>query len=249
MIKIFTDSKDLSAFAADYFTAAARKAIAEKGTFNVALTGGNSPLQLYTLLASPQYSGSIDWSKTYIFWGDERWVPLDDKRSNAGMAYAALLDHVPVNKDHVYPMWSDQLPPGEYAAVYEKLLRSHFDKSGGTFDLILLGMGEDGHTASLFPGTQVTREQHTWVKAYYLNPQQMYRITLTAPLINLADRIMVITFGENKSDALAHVLEGKRDTITYPAQLLQPEKGELIWAIDDKAAAALSPDYIKTNGI
>src|SRR5690606_31052957 len=135
---------------AGYLGRAAEKAIREKGQFTVALTGGSSPVELYKMLAQEPYAGRIDWQKCFVFWGDERWVPLDDERSNARMAFETLLDHVPVPKEQIFPMWADGTSPAEFAHEYEQTLRSHL-QPGGHIDFVFLGMGADGHTASWFP--------------------------------------------------------------------------------------------------
>ena len=185
MIQVYNDTLALSKAGVELFIKAATEAVRERGRFTVALTGGSSPLHLYQLLAQSPNRERVPWGQTYVVWGDERWVPLSDERSNAKMACEALLDHVPIPKEHIFPMWEDQLPEA-FALQYEEMLRDFFDAEGPSFDLILLGMGDDGHTASLFPGTEVVHEQSSWVQAYYLAPQEMYRITLTAPIITLS---------------------------------------------------------------
>ena len=239
MLHIFKNTRQLSQAAAELFVQAAREAVESRGQFSVALTGGSSPVQLYQLLASSPYREQVPWEETFIFWGDERWVPLTDERSNYKMAKDTLLDHVPIPIDQVFPMWGEQNPE-EYAQHYEGMLRKHFLKALPRFDLVLLGMGDDGHTASLFPGTAVLQEKEHLVQAYYLEPQDMYRITLTAPCINQSRRIVFLTFGEKKANALYEVLEGKRNPEKYPAQLIQPQNGENIWFVDEAAAQKLS---------
>ncbi len=172
-----------------------------------------------------------------MFWGDERWVPLTDEKSNAKMAFETLLNHVPVPKNHIFPMWSED-EPEDFALKYEEQLRTYLGETP-QFDLILLGMGDDGHTASLFPGTGVLQEQKRLVKAYYLSPQSMYRITLTAPCINAAKKIIFLVFGEKKAHALHEVLEGEYNPDKYPAQLIRPQNGEVLWLADELAAQQL----------
>lgn len=239
MVRIFKDANELSAAAAELFVQASKEAIAEKGSFTVALTGGSSPIKLHQLLATPAYREEVDWANVYIFWGDERWVPMEDERSNAKMAFDTLLNFVPVPSVQIYPMYDAVKSPEEYAAIYEQLIRDVVDNDG-VFDLILLGMGDDGHTASLFPGTAILKEETKWVDAYYLEPQEMYRITLTAPLINRAKKLVVMTFGEKKTHALREVLEGEHNPELYPSQLLKPTNGELIFMVDEVAASQLS---------
>ncbi len=239
MIQVFDDTLALSKAAVELFIQAARKAVQERGRFTVALTGGSSPLHLYQLLAQSPNREQVPWSQTHVFWGDERWVPFTDERSNAKMAYENLLDHVPIPKDQIYPMWGEQQPEA-FADHYEEQLREFFDEEGAGFDLVLLGMGDDGHAASLFPGTEVLHEKWRWVVAYYLAPQEMYRITLTAPFINRARKIIFLTFGEKKAAALHAVLEGDYKPEKYPSQLIKPQQGELVWLVGKGAASRLS---------
>jgi 6-phosphogluconolactonase len=235
MIKIYNNTEEINTTAADIFVTAAQKAIAEKDKFTVVLTGGSSPAGIYKLLASDAYKTKIDWSKVFVFWGDERWVPLNDDLSNAKMSYASLLSHVPVPKENIFEMYKDGVTPEDYAVTYEQSIRKVLGNEG-KFDLILLGMGDDGHTASLFPGQEVLQEQTKWVAAYYLEPQKMHRITLTAPLINKAEKIVVIAFGEKKAHALKEVTTGNYNPETYPMQLIKPVSGELLFLVDKSAA-------------
>lgn len=238
MIRIFKNSSSLTEAAAEEFIQTAAAAISANGRFTVALTGGSSPEQLYELLATAAFSDKIDWDKTLVFWGDERWVPLDDPRSNAGMAFEALLNRVPLRPQFIFPMWQEGQEAGEFARHYSSLLLKHLGEKP-VFDLILLGMGDDGHTASLFPGTEVLKENEEWTAAWYLPSQEMYRITLTAPVINQARKILFMVFGSNKAAALSEVLEGEFNPEKYPAQLIKPGKGELIWLVDEAAAEKL----------
>ena len=237
MLQIFKDTQELSKAAAELFVQAAQQAVQENGRFTVALTGGSSPKQMHQLLSQAPYREQVPWAQTFVFWGDERWVPLTDEQSNARMAFETLLNHVPIPKTQIFPMWGNQ-EPEIFAQEYEKMLRQHLGATG--FDLILLGMGDDGHTASLFPGTAVLNEKEKWVVAYYLEPKQIYRITLTAPLINQAKKVVFLTFGEKKADALYEVLEGKRNPEQYPSQLIQPQNKEPVWLVDRAAARRLS---------
>lgn len=239
MIQIFKDANELSAAAADIFVQAAKEAIASKGSFTVALTGGSSPIKLHHLLATPAYSDQIDWANVYVFWGDERWVPMEDDRSNAKMAFETLLNFVHIPTKQIHPMYDAVQTPEAFAAEYEQWIKEQVG-ANGAFDLILLGMGDDGHTASLFPGTAVLGEETKWVAAYYLQAQDMYRITLTAPLINRAKQLVVMTFGEKKTHALYEVLEGERNPQLYPSQLLNPVNGKLTFLVDEIAASQLS---------
>lgn len=237
-IKVFKELDEINRAAAEIFVAAAGKAIKEKGQFTVALTGGSSPVQLHKMLAQEPNSSQVDWRKCFIFWGDERWVTLDDERSNARMAFKTLLNHVPIPREQIFPMWAEDKEPEQFAREYEDQLKLILGEKG-VFDLIFLGMGDDGHTASLFPGTEVLNEEVAWVKAYYLDPQQMYRITLTAPLINRATEIVFLVNGEKKAPALREVLEGERNPKQYPAQLISAKEGAVSWLVDQTAASTL----------
>lgn len=236
MLKRFSGLGRLNEEAAQLFIQTAKEAIEKNGRFTVALTGGSSPVELYKLLATPPYRDQVEWEQVFVFWGDERWVPIADERSNARMAFETLLTHVPVPKEQIFPMWADNTSPGEFARDYEQVLRQHF-QSDGHFDLVLLGMGADGHTASWFPNTGVLYEYDKWVAAYYLNAQDMYRITLTVPLINQAVKVAVIAYGANKADALYEVLCGERNIEQYPAQLIDTAEGRVTWFVDEAAAA------------
>ncbi|KRD12731.1 6-phosphogluconolactonase [Flavobacterium sp. Root901] len=235
MIKIYNNTEEINSKAADLFIESAQKAITEKGKFTAVLTGGSSPAGIYKLLASDVYKTKIDWSKVFIFWGDERWVPLNDDLSNAKMSYETLLNHVAIPKENIFEMYKDGVTPETYAAEYEQSIKKVLGDEG-KFDLILLGMGDDGHTASLFPGQAVLEEQNKWVDAYYLAPQSMYRITLTAPLINKAEKIIVVAFGEKKAHALKEVTAGVYNPSLYPMQLIKPVSGELLFLVDKSAA-------------
>lgn len=241
MVRVYRDIETLNIEVAELFVSAAKDAIEKHGSFIVALTGGSSPLGLHRLLASTPYREQVAWDKVVVFYGDERWVPLTDERSNAKMSFETLLDHVSVPKSQIFPMWDDELTPEAFADRYEAKLKEQLGDRN--FDLILLGMGGDGHTASWFPGEDVINEHERWVAAYFLEPQDMYRVTLTVPLVNRAHQLAVIAYGEGKSIALAEVLEGDRAPEMYPAQLLSPLSGTITWFVDDAAAQRLSADY------
>jgi 6-phosphogluconolactonase len=239
MVKQYKGKAQIFETAAQLFVDAAKKNIDEKGFFSVALTGGSSPIDLHKLLATEAYRSQVDWSKVFVFWGDERWVPLDDDLSNAKMSYETLLNHVPIPESNIFPMYKEGVDAEDYAQTYEQILREKLGDDA-RLDFIFLGMGDDGHTASLFPGTEVLHEKDKWVDAYFLVPQDMYRITLTAPFINRAEQIVVIAFGEKKAKALREVLQGENNPELYPSQLLKPTAGELIFLIDDEAAQLLT---------
>lgn len=232
-ITVFEDLDTLYKKAADTFVELAGKSIAKKDRFAVALSGGSSPKAIFSLLATGEYSQQVEWNKVYFFWVDERWVPLEDEKSNAKMTFETLLHRVPVNGDQIFPMYKEGTEPEDYAKEYEKQIRNVLGEEG-VFDFILLGMGDDGHTASLFPGEKVLDEKEKWVDAYYLKPQGMFRITLTAPIINKAEHILVVAFGESKKHALNEVVNGEYNPQLYPLQLIRPKDGFMFFT-DEKA--------------
>ncbi|MCY0979343.1 6-phosphogluconolactonase [Chryseobacterium wangxinyae] len=211
---------------ADLFVEFAAEAIANNGKFVVALSGGSSPKSIFELLSTKAYSDKIEWDKVWFFWVDERWVSLDNEKSNANMTFESLLNHVPVHQNQIFPMFKENITPEDYAAEYESKIREVLGEKG-QFDCILLGMGDDGHTASLFPGENILEETTKWVDAYYLSPQEMYRITLTAPIINMAKNVLVVTFGAQKRHALNEIINGEFNPNLYPLQLIKPQESEL----------------------
>lgn len=238
MLHIQKDPVAVTAALAEWITHTIETALQKQDRFTWVLTGGNSPKALYDMLALSPYKERIAWNKLHIFWGDERAVPFADDRNNAKMTYAHLLNKVPVIPAQVHVMRTDT-EPEQAALEYEKILHQYFGNDGKSFDLVLSGMGDDGHTLSLFPGTEVVHEKEAWVKAFYLTSQQMYRITLTAPVVNRASSIAFLTFGANKAKALYEVLEGSPDVDLYPSQLIKPRLGELHWFVDEAAAKLL----------
>lgn len=229
---IFNDLDVLYRKSADLFVELSETAIQKHGKFTVALSGGSSPKAIFSLLASPEYADKIEWNKVYFFWVDERWVALNDEKSNFKMTLETLLDKVPVNKDQVFPMYKDGIEPEDYAKEYEAQIRNVLGTKG-VFDFILLGMGDDGHTASLFPGEKILHEKEKWVDAYYLKPQEMYRITLTEPIINKAENILIVTFSTSKKHALNEVLNGEYNPELYPLQLIAKRDGVQIFTDEE----------------
>ncbi|RYF96482.1 MAG: 6-phosphogluconolactonase [Chitinophagaceae bacterium] len=237
-LHICKDANDLSMQAAVWIGSVIKQTLEKQERFTLALSGGSTPQKLHGLLSSYPYKEEIDWSKIHIFWGDERAVPLDDDRNNAKMAFDTLLDKVAVPMQQIHIMRTD-IDPAEAAAEYETILQKYFGATGYTLDLLLLGMGDDGHTLSLFPGTSVVSEKEKWATSMFLDSQDMYRITLTAPFANRSARVAFLTAGKAKAPALKQVLEGQYDPNHYPAQLIRPV-GELHWFVDQEAAALLT---------
>jgi 6-phosphogluconolactonase len=238
MIRIYHDSEALSLAAAELFAAEARQAVQARGRFTIALAGGRTPRRTYELLAQDPFRDLVPWQKTHIFWGDERCVPADDPRNNALMARQTLLDHVPIPPEQVHPMVCDQSP--QQAAVgYEALLRDFFHDSQPRFDLVVLGLGENGHTASLFPGTPVLEEQQRWVAEVYVAEEGLHRLTLTAAAINQAALVVFLVSGLSKAPILRNVLKEAQDPRSIPARLIKPVDGGLLWLVDRDAARQL----------
>lgn len=225
--------------AADEFEVRARAAIAEHGRFAVALSGGSTPRALFGLLASPEYAEDIDWTHVHFFWGDERCVPPHDERSNYGQALKALLAPIEMPDSNIHRM-RGELDPHAGAVDYNEQLAAFFGEDVA-FDLIYLGLGPDGHTASLFPGTQtlgVTDQPCTAVRVPD-NAVAPWRLTLTYPVLNAARCDMFLVEGKEKADVLSRVLEGSRDIQRLPAQGVAPAHGTLVWLVDKAAAAKL----------
>jgi 6-phosphogluconolactonase len=239
----FPDAGSLYVEAAERWVSIAAQAVAERGSFSVALSGGNTPRGLYELLASAPYRDRIDWSKTHVFWGDERRVAPDDEQSNYRMAFESLLQHVPIPESQIHPI--DGL--GLSSAIvrdYDDALWKHFRfdrKDWPRFDLVLLGMGEDGHVASVFPGTRAVSDLSSRVIIITIPKLNAERVTLSLPVINHARHILIMVAGESKAAALKEVLYGEARPSTYPAQAVSPVDGELVWLVDQAAAADLPP--------
>ncbi|MBI5593426.1 MAG: 6-phosphogluconolactonase [Deltaproteobacteria bacterium] len=237
MMRVFYDLDALSLGAAEFFVQQAEAAMKSRGRFVLALAGGHTPGRTYELLAQPPFRSQVDWARVHIFWGDERCVPLDDLRSNARMAQDALLNHVPVPFSQIHPMMCRE-SPGKDAQRYEALLRGFFSGSAPCFDLVLLGLGTNGHTASLFPHTAVLTEQERWVSELYDSEQNLYRITLTSRIINQAAAVVFLVAGADKAGVLQAVLQGPQDPMRLPAQFIRPVgSGELHWFVDQAAAS------------
>lgn len=240
-MKVYTDLNELSIAAANYIIAISNEAIGEKGKFTISLSGGNTPEKLYSILAQSPYREQIQWENTFVFWGDERCVPFDDSRNNAYQAKLVLLNKVPIPPANIYRI-PVNLPPAKASAVYGREMKDFFGEAPVCFDAMLLGLGENGHTASLFPGTNVLAEEEAGIRGIYVEEEKMYRITMTAPLINQAHRILFLVSGKNKADVLPKIISGPYDPEEYPAQLIKPIGGELRWFVDDDAAS-----HIKQN--
>jgi 6-phosphogluconolactonase len=238
MINIYKTTDETVKGLADYFVQTVNTSIKEKGRCAVVLPGGNSPKKLYELLASPDYSRQIDWDKVYFFFGDERYVPFNDPENNGNMVKKALFEPLMIPDANIFYI-NTAVPPEESAKKYSQRILSYFKNNPVRFNLILLGLGDNAHTASLFPHTPVLKEKKALVSAVHIKELSSSRITMTAALINEAHAIAFLVYGEAKAIAVHNVLEGEKDFETYPAQLIIPEEGVLHWFLDEDAAKDL----------
>ena len=242
-VVIVPDGSALAEAAAEHFAHAVEKARAERGSAFVTLSGGTTPKQMGSILAREPYRSRIPWARVHIFWGDERWVPLGSPESNAGEARRGFLNLVPIPPGNVHPWDTAAESPREAAAAYETLLRELFTEPSGVprFDLVLLGMGEDGHTASLFPNTGALVPDGQLTVANYVPRMDATRLTLTAPVLNAGREILFLVGGPGKADTLEEVLEGPELPATFPAQLIRPAlpDSRLYWLVDEDAGAKL----------
>ncbi|MCG6973164.1 MAG: 6-phosphogluconolactonase [Desulfobacterales bacterium] len=238
MIRVLSDLESLSLEAAGLFVRQAESSVDRRGRFCVALSGGRTPARLYEILAGPIFHNKVPWDRTHIFWGDERCVPADDPKNNALMARQRLLDHVPVPPDQIHPILCHEAP-AKSAEQFRDLLYHFYAAGSPVFDFVLLGLGEDGHTASLFPYDDVLRDQDSWTSSVYVQEQDLYRVSLMPAVINRARLVVFLVSGDSKASVLKEVIAGPADPFRLPAQLIRPEPGELVWLTDREAAARL----------
>jgi 6-phosphogluconolactonase len=240
-VRVYPNPAEVARAAARLFVDYAWQSIARYGQFSVALSGGTSPRMLFELLASSEFRGQVDWPKVHVFWSDERAVPPDHADSNYGMARRELLLRVPIPQDNVHRMEAEKANIGRAAHEYEEVLRKHLeldDRGFPRFHLIFLGMGVDGHTASLFPGFRVARQTSRWVSTPMVPKLNSRRMTLTLPVLDAALRVVFLVVGSSKAETLRAVLDGTAEP-PYPAQLVQPRDNGLKLYLIDEAAAAL----------
>ncbi len=241
-VQVFDTAEEVAHAAARHFVELAKNAATNRGRFAVALAGGNTPRRMYELLAGDQFCDRVDWTMVHLFFGDERSVAHDHPDSNYRMAYEALISHVSIPASNLHPIDGDG-DPTTNAALYEAELRKFFDSTSKPgFDLVLLGLGEDGHTASLFPHTSALVVTDRWVVANWVEKLKSYRITLTAPAINGASSVIFLVTGANKAPAVSSVLNGPVQPENLPAQLIKPDAGKLTWLLDSQAASLLAKD-------
>lgn len=244
-VRILGDADGIAQTAAAEFLQAARESVQKKDCFRVALAGGSTPKALYELLSNnPLLQAMVPWSKMQLFFGDERHVPPNDAQSNFRMATEAMFSKAPVNAKQVHRIKGEMAHPAEAAEEYAEELRLSFRLEGGQlprFDLVLLGMGPEGHTASLFPGTKALREDRRLVVSNWVGKLYTDRITLTPPVLNNAARVIFLVHGAEKSPAVKAVLEGPYEPEQLPAQMIQPTNGRVLWLLDPTAAGMLAP--------
>jgi len=241
-LKVFADLDELVQAAAEEIARSAEAAISSRNRFTLALSGGSTPKPVYRRLAEEPLRDRIDWSRVHVFWGDERHVPPDHPESNFGMAHDALLSRVPLPAGNIHRIRAEKPDAQRAADDYAWTLRSAFDLDEGQwprFDLVLMGIGADGHTASLFPGSDALRERARLVVAPWVSALSAFRITLTAPVFNRAACALFLVSGEEKAEALRSVLEGDLQPDRFPAQLVRPDDGKLLWWVDRAAARLL----------
>lgn len=229
--RYYENKNELSTAAAEFFAEEAANAIARKGYFTVALSGGSTPIDVFDEMLNEPFRDTIQWEKIFFFWGDERYVPVDDQRNNSHMAFKHLLNHVNAASDHIFPI-PTSFSPEKCADIYEELLRTFMKDHPGPLDLIWLGLGSNAHTASLFPGRPVLHETKRWVVSDFVEEAGMHRITFTAHFINQAANVVFIVSGSDKAEAFKNVTGENYDPDKYPAQLIKPQNGKLYWLVD-----------------
>ena len=236
-ILVCKDEEAVAREAAEQFACAAVRCVAQCGKFHVAIPGGWSPRGMFKMLATPQFASLVPWDKTQIFFTDERCVPPDDDESNYKLAADLLLSKVPVPRSNVHRFLAE-LAPDEAAERYDQELRRVMGDAP-RFDLVVLGMGRDTHTASLFPHSPALRESHALAVANYVKNREVYRLTLTIPVLCRAETILILALGGEKSGPLREVLQGEYDRQSHPVQAIRPADGRLLWIVDQDAASQL----------
>lgn len=249
-VLVYKTQEEVFDAAAKFFCEKAQDSSTSIASFSIALSGGSTPRGVFRLLAADPYRSQCNWPIWKIFWGDERCVPPDHADSNFRMAKESILDHVPINPQHVFRMEGER-EPEEAALRYAQILREQVQRGETNlprFDLMLLGIGTDAHTASLFPHTTALQETKRTVVANWVEKLQTFRITLTPPVLNAAKDVVFLVSGQDKAKAVHVVLEGHRAPQTYPAQLVNPSAGQVTWMMDQAAASLLTHTAV-TNRI
>ncbi len=238
-VRVFQDIEELSRAAAEFLISLTQPISASEGRFTIALSGGSTPKRLYTLLGSPPYREILPWRQMHFFWADERCVPEDHPESNFKLAVDTFLSSVAMPKENIHRIKGEEVP-GRAARDYEQELRSFFGTASfPVFDLIILGAGEDGHTASLFPGSASLHERTRLALPVYLEPPKLNRVTLTLPVLNHAAEVLFLASGRAKA-GVVHAIVENGNPMRYPAGLVQPARGSVAWFIDRQAAGLLT---------
>jgi len=235
---IFNTVPEVIVALADYVVAITNESINDRGQCNVALSGGSSPELLYKMLASPGYKDRIPWSKINFFFGDERNVPKDDAQNNANMVRRVMFGPLNITESNIFAV-NTSLAPDEAAKDYTDRINNHFKGKEIVFDLMLLGLGDNSHTASLFPHTSILNDQSISVQSVFLKEQNVHRISMTAGMINLSRHIAFLVYGQSKAEAVHHVLEDEPNINEYPAQLIKVDSNDVHWFLDSAAASQL----------
>ena len=238
IIQTFPTPDDLAHAAAEHFATLSQESIADHGYFCVALAGGSTPKAMYQVLATIEFAEQVQWEYVHVFWGDERTVPPDHTDSNFRMSLETMLNYVPIPKENIHRLPAE-IKPHDAARVYERTLQDFFDPNSVTLDLVLLGMGDDGHTASIFPGNTDLFDETHLVAATYVEKLDTWRITFTPELINAANNVTFLVSGEKKAWRLRQVLVGRYQPEVLPAQIIRPARGKLRWLVDKAAAIHL----------
>ena len=243
-VRVYSSREDLFQAAATKFIGLAKESIQEKDQFSVALSGGSTPRLLYESLT--KVNSLLAWDKVHLYWGDERHVPMDHPDSNFRMVKEALLDKINIPERNIHPV-PVELDARMAAFHYEEELRRYHQGVWPNFDLVLLGMGLDGHTASLFPHTAGLNEEHRWFIANFIPEMCQWRLTLSKNAINAARNIQILVSGSSKADTLAQVLANKKHPEEKPIQLISPVDGRLVWLVDQPAASSLRNEFIEAH--
>lgn len=236
-LHIYKNEKETCYAFAEWLAELVKETLNRQDRFTIALSGGDTPKLLYKILAT-DYVSKIDWSRIHIFWGDERFVSFSDEKNNSRIALKMFIDHVPVPKNQVNVIKTD-IAPEESAKQYENLLHTYFEDNQSTFDLVILGMGEQGNLLSLFPYAEENNHRDAWVIPVYDKQEDLFKITLTIPAINAASVKAFLVTGKRKEDVVQRVLKGKYEPEKYPAQLIVTTNNPVYWFLDEGAAAKL----------
>ncbi len=238
-IHAYPNKEKLVAATTEFVADSIEQAIQQNDLCNMALSGGNTPGGVFSLLASTPYRDRVDWCRLHLFWGDERMVPPEHQDSNFRLVQETLLDHVKIPDENVHRM-RGEIAPEEAAAEYAELLHNHFKVSPPRFDLMLLGLGEDGHTASLFPETDAVEESEKHAVAVFVPKLDAWRVTLTLPVINSARKTLFLVSGKSKSEMVQRIVSNKQPAKEIPATMVNPQNGELHWMLDSEAMVLIN---------